>query len=70
MPPKGSKGKKGKGKALPSPVLEPPQLELLKRRWILNTAMMLTLQKSKKERGQWSVGAVNIPVAIQSRLKS
>ena len=27
MPPKGSKGKKGKGKALPPPVLEPPQLE-------------------------------------------
>ena len=27
MPPKGSKDKKGKGKALPPPVLEPPQLE-------------------------------------------
>ena len=27
MPPKGSKGKKGMGKALPPPVLEPPQLE-------------------------------------------
>ena len=27
MPPKGSKGKKGKVKALPPPVLEPPQLE-------------------------------------------
>ena len=25
MPPNGSKGKKGKGKALPPPVLEPPQ---------------------------------------------
>ena len=27
MPPKGSKGKKGKGKALPLTVLEPPKLE-------------------------------------------
>ena len=27
MPPKGSKGKKGKGKALPRPVLDPVQLE-------------------------------------------
>ena len=27
MPPKDSKGKKGKGKAWPPPVLEPPQLQ-------------------------------------------
>ena len=34
------------------------------------SAMVLTLLKSKKVRGQWSVGGVNMPVAVQSWLKS
>ena len=56
MPPKGSKGKKGKGKALPPTVLEPPQVEPAQKEVDKTTNVkakkkktLTTFNKQKKE---------------------
>ena len=45
MPPKGSKGKRGKGEALPPPVLEPPQSEPAQKEVDMTTNVKATKKK-------------------------